>query len=163
MTTPSPNISTGRSLQDNKASFLRVLENAARRVDWLTFDMDPLTTDDTAVIDQMSRLARSHESSCVRILLVQPERLQGKRHRLLLLMQQLGSKIQMRTATEQQKRELVSCFAVCDKSMWYRRPIATQWEFEAGDAPTISRVLLGEFDDLWQHADQHHPFRRLEI
>jgi predicted GNAT family N-acyltransferase len=112
----------------------------------------------------LSELARLHKSTEIRILVLRPEQLAGRGHRLLELQQRLNSSIYLRALPEDQAGQVDEEFLVADNAgllVSKRTETNSHWA-DFSNRPSALNYIL-QFDLLWNQASEDSRLRRLSL
>lgn len=126
--------------------------------------LNPDIYDNDTVRSALSELARLHKSTEIRILVLRPELLAGRGHRLLELQQRLSSSIFLRALPEDQAGQVDEEFLVADNSglLVSRRSEPNQHWADFSNRPSALNYIL-QFDLLWNQASEDSRLRRLSL
>lgn len=125
------------------------LAETSRKVDILTLDLDRLLYGDESVCNAISKVARGHAQSHIRILVKNPRPALENHHRLIALQQRLTSKIEIRQLAITPENESRG-YSVCDnRSILLQHNDGEYDGFCNTDARPEAQALLEEFDQLW--------------
>ncbi len=147
----------------SRAISIQMIDACRRNLDIISRDLDPCIYDTTEMLDAIKKLALRSRLSRIRILILQPETLRSRGHRLLELSERLSSFIEIRKPGEQH-RNFNKALLLIDGTGYIRRPHSDRFEGRANfdDRKTASE-LKDEFDLLWEHGERDSNFRRLSL
>lgn len=137
---------------------------ARRRIDLLSWDLDPALYEQEALLEGVRYLALELSGRLpVRVLLVDAQPAVRHGHRLIELARRLSTDVQIR-AVPADWAEHCDQFLLCDDQGYaltpFRNPQRTQVEFQAG---AQTRRLRRLFEHIWQQGDIHQELRRLSL
>ncbi len=156
------NIELG-SAGDGHDVALALFEQARREVLIASYDLESAILDHEDVVDALSRLARGHRLSEVRILLQSPDRALRHGHRLVTLAQRLSSHIKIHRPGEEHKG-LAEAFIVVDGIGYIKRQQADRFEGIASfKAPIEARDLRAAFNTMWERSEPEIQLRRMQL
>jgi len=166
MTSPdSPDSGLRRltSRQECLDCLLALLPLARRQVDIAARWLDPPLYDREEVLDALRGLAVRQRRSRIRLLVLQPEGLEQRGHRLLDLAFRLTSFFEVRRPAEED-RDFNEALLLVDDAAWLRQPQADRYESSicGTDAGSL-RALRHRFDGIWTRAEGLVEFRRLSV
>jgi hypothetical protein len=150
-------------LQELRRVSTEIAAQASRTIDLLSNELDAMLYDQRPFLECLKQLAlRSHQSR-IRILLRDNVRAQREGHRLVELVRQLPSNMEIRRPTEshcQQRDELL----IADGSGYFRRDERNR---NRGFASYRNRLqadqLLRRFEEIWQQSSNDSDLRRLHL
>lgn len=124
--------------------------------------LNPDVYDNETVRSALSELARLHKSTEIRILVLRPELLAGRGHRLLELQQRLSSSIFLRALPEDQAGQVEEEFLVADSAglLVSKRSEPNNHWADFSNRPSALNYIL-QFDLLWNQASEDSRLRRL--
>lgn len=153
-----------RSEAEVREFSLAAITAARRELRVLTRDLEATLYAHPGVIDALRQFATSGRGPQVRILVIEPERLQGDGHALLPLAQRLSSVFALRTPVDPEDRQVAEGYLVADETAYVFRPLATRFEGSAClEAPARARQLAQAFDRRWERARVLSEWRALGI
>lgn len=147
----------------NRAVSIKMIDKCRRYLNIISRDLDPCIFDTREMSDAIKKLALRSRSCRIRILILQPESLKSRGHRLLDLSERLSSFIEIKKPSKQHSDYNRSLLLV-DNCGYIRRPHSDRFEGQANfnDRKTVSE-LQEEFKILWEHGVQDPNFRRLSL
>lgn len=126
--------------------------------------LDPQVYDNDTVRNALSELARLHKTTEIRLLVLRPDKLSGRGHRLLELQQRLNSSIGLRALPEEQAGQVDEEFMVADNAgliVSKRLEPGSHWA-DFSNRPSALNYIL-QFDLLWNQAQEDPRLRRLSL
>ncbi|HAZ61478.1 MAG TPA: hypothetical protein DCY89_07900 [Gammaproteobacteria bacterium] len=151
------------SRQECLARVLELLPLARRRVEIAAAWLDPLLYDRDDVVESLRSLAVRERRARIRLLVLQPEGLEKRGHRLLDLAFRLSSFFEVRRPAEED-RSFSEAMLLVDETGWLRQPRADRHEGSVtGSDAGSARALRLRFEELWQRAEPLLEFRRLSL
>jgi hypothetical protein len=142
---------------------LEVLPQARRQVDIAARWLDPSLYDREEVLAALRALVVRQPRARIRLLVLEPEGLEKRGHRLLELASRLSSFFAVRRPAEEDC-DFNEAWLLVDESAWLRQPQADRHagSITGNDAASV-RALRQHFDALWARAEELAEFRRLSI
>jgi hypothetical protein len=128
-----------------------------------TEDLEPALYDETAFLDAVSRLARTHSQSRIWILIQDARKVVAHGHRLIEVARRLSSAIQLRRPGPQY-RNYHESFLLADGCGYLHRPIAARYEGTA-NFHDPGKVADWEkyFMEVWERSEPDEEIRRLYL
>ncbi len=158
--TPGPRLASRQECLDR---VLELLPLARRRVEIVATSLDPLLYDREDVVLALRALAVRERRARIRLLVLQPEGLEKRGHRLLDLAFRLTSFFEVRQPAEED-RDYSEAMLLVDETGWLRQPRADRHEGSVtGSDAGSARALRQRFEELWQRAEPLVEFRRLSL
>jgi len=147
----------------SRAISIQMINKCRRDLDIVSRDLDPCIYDTSEMLDAIKKLALRSRLSRIRILVLQPETLKSRGHRMLDLSERLSSFIKIRRVGKEHS-SFNSAMLLVDECGFVRRPHSDRFEGRANfkDRKTVSD-MQGEFDLLWNHSQKDPNFRRLSL
>ncbi len=126
--------------------------------------LEPDIYDNPRIEEAVSRLARLHRNSEIRLLVCDSRELATYGHRLLSLAQRLSSAIKIRVIDKQLASQLTETFLVADKLglMVLNRVEPEQRWADFNNVP-VAKTYADQFEELWHSAHEDPRLRRLVI
>jgi hypothetical protein len=158
---PLPVLVTDRqTCADSVATMLAL---AAQRVDIAARRLDPALFDREAVVESLRQLVTRQRRARVRLLVLQPEGLEKRGHRLLELAFRLSSYFEVRHPPAEEA-DFNEAMVLVDESSWLHQRQADRYDSgQYGEDITTLRHLRTRFDGLWTHSLALTEFRRLML
>ncbi len=138
--------------------------NACRRhLNIISRDLDPCIYDNTEILDAIKKLVLRSRLARIHIIILQPESLYTRGHRLIDLAQRLSSYIAIRRP-DREDASYNKALLLADDCGYIRRPHSDRFEGKANfnDRKTVSE-LQDEFERLWEHGYSDPNFRHLTL
>lgn len=162
-TPPPPSAVELDDVAGHRALTLEFLAQAKRQVDIAARQLDPRLYDDAEILGRLQAFVLSSRRTRVRVLILRPEGLEKRGHRLIELALRLSSFIELRVPGPEDV-DINTAMLLIDDATYIYRPQADRYE---GMAHTADRArvnqLRREFDLLWQRALPASEFRRLGV
>jgi hypothetical protein len=128
-----------------------------------TEDLEPAIYDDSAFLDDVSRLVRAHSQSRVWILINDARKVVQHGHRLIEIARRLSSSIQLRRPAPQY-RNYHESFLLADGCGYLHRPIVARYE---GTANFHDPGKVADFEkyfmEVWERSEADEEIKRLYI
>lgn len=138
-------------------------QQATKSIDILSRHLDPGVFDNTDFIDAVKNLSISSKFTKVRILLNDSEPMTKNGHRIIDLIQQLTSTIEVRKISNDYK-SYNEAFSLFDgKGVIYLRYADRYDGFANFDRPRLVTELSNFFNEVWEHSTPDSNLRRLYI
>lgn len=152
------------AVTDLSATVASLASQCRRQLRIFSESLNPDVYDNETVRSALSELARLHKSTEVRILVLRPELLRGRGHRILDLQQRLDSSILLRTLPEDQAGQVDEEFLVADNAglLVSKRNDPGQHWADFSNRPSALNYIL-QFDMLWNQASEDPRLRRLSL
>lgn len=158
---------TGRIRVDdadsNRAVALAMARQGRRTIELASRQLDPLVYDTPDFIDALKHMVLGSRYARVRILVLQPDAVVTRGHRLLQLAHTLSSFIEVRVpGTDHQ--DFNEAMLVVDRSAYIHRLLSDRYEGRADfNDPNAVVDLLRRFDTVWEHGEIDPNFRALHL
>ena len=142
---------------------IALTQQASKSIDILSRHLDPGVFDNTDFIDAVKNLSISSKFTKVRILLNDSEPMTKNGHRIIDLIQQLTSTIEVRKISNDYK-SYNEAFSLFDgKGVIYLRYADRYDGFANFDRPRLVTELSNFFNEVWEHSTPDSNLRRLYI
>lgn len=151
-------------VEDLAATVASLASQSRHQLRIFSESLNPDIYDNDTVRTALSELARLHKSTEIRILVLRPEQLTGRGHRLLELQQRLSSSIFLRALPEDQAGQVDEEFLVADSAgllVSKRSDTHNHWA-DFSNRPSALNYIL-QFDLLWNQASEDPKLRRLSL
>lgn len=128
----------------------------------LSYDLNKDYFDNDALADALSRLARSHPSASIRVLLINNQLLSRSSHRLLNLYHRLPSSIQFRVLADENIELIREGWVVADRAGVLGFPIdgnGTSWS-DFNNRP-LANDYIELFNRYWHTATEDPSLRSI--
>jgi len=148
---------------DNREAALQMAQQARRRVDIFTLDLESAIYNQAPFEEALSRLLRSTPSSRARILVQESSHAVQTGHCLIHLAQRLSSHIEIRKpATDY--AGMNEAFLIADETGYIHRTPGDQYEGVANFKDRYTaRQLTALFNEIWERSQPDPQVRRLYI
>jgi hypothetical protein len=160
METPSKSCDTLtliEGLESFQKYFRLIGDTTTKELDLLFDQIDLNLFNDQDAIDHLSRMARLHPKSSLRILLKNTRNIASQHCLLLNLAQRLPSKITIRQLTTEPQDNKIN-YAIADrKQLLLRHNRDTYQGFFNSEARPEAQNLLEEFNELWERQSKDIP------
>ncbi|MES9901573.1 MAG: acyltransferase [Sedimenticola sp.] len=141
----------------------RLAEQAVRRLDLFTFDLDATLFDSKPFLEAVKRLTIGSPLSRVSILLQDNHKVQTQGHRLLELARRLTSKIEIRRPHADHINQLEN-YLLADECGYLLRPLHTSYEADTDFNDRYhARGLTEKFIEVWECSEPDSMLRRLYL
>ncbi|MEJ1377720.1 MAG: acyltransferase [Candidatus Sedimenticola sp. (ex Thyasira tokunagai)] len=141
----------------------RLVEQAVRRVDIFTFDLDAQLFDRQPFLEAVKQLAIGGPLSQINILLQDNHRVQTEGHRLLELARRLTSKIEIRRPHADHIDQLEN-YLLADECGYLIRPLYTSYEASTDFSDRYTaRGMTEKFMKIWECSEPDTVLRRLYL
>jgi len=150
---------------ENRDAVISLAGQSRFSLDFFTPDMDPRIFDNTELETCVLRLARTHPSSNIRILIQDSTRAVQQGHCLIRLAQKLTSSVFIHNPANEYKDEL-STFVIADGIGLLHRPHSSSNNYDAVVnymSPQRAGELHDYFNEMWERSTPDSQIRRLYI
>lgn len=156
------NFAVSRASELKLASY-RMFAQAKRRIDILSFDLDPRVLSDRNIEQAVSQLARRSRYSEIRLLVFDTLQLQSSDHRLVSLSQRLSSFISIRVLAKDFQQTPYGLYLVDDAGLIYR---SNHSEYQAkvffNDMNKVKEYRK-QFEEMWEQSRLASELRALSL
>ena len=151
------------SMDDNRNAAIALANQCRNTLVLQSYDLDPLIYDNADFIEAVRQVAVNSTRARIQILIEDSRNIITSGHRLINLMRQLTSYIEIRKISTDLKT-LPDAFLVCDETgLIYRRQTHRYEGIANFNDRGRCRQLLAEFHDSWEKAVPDPELRRLHI
>ena len=162
-----PEVMTTRIVMTSKAdvrdAVLRVISGANRSLAIFSGDLEPGIYDDPEILTAIKQMVLSRTYARIRVLVADSERAIRRSNRFVHLARRLSSFIEFRQLAEEHLAR-PEAWLVADESGVVYRANRERWDGIADTRePSVARLYLQEFDQMWQQALPAAELRRLSI
>lgn len=142
---------------------IALTQKATRTIDIISKNLDPGIFDIPDFIEAIKQLSISSKFTKIRILIKDSEPMIRNGHRLIEIIQQLTSSIEIRKISEEYKsyNEAFSLFDT--RGVIYLRYDDRYEGFANYDHPRMAAELSNLFNEIWEYSEPDANFRRLYI
>jgi len=142
---------------------IALTQQASRNIDIISKQLDPGVFDSLDFIEAIKKLSVASKFTKIRILIKDSEHITSNGHRIIKLIQQLTSSIEVRKISEEYK-SYNEAFSLFDcKGVIYLR-YADRYEGIANfERPRLATELSHFFNEVWEHSAPDENLRRLHI
>ena len=138
------------SLDDMRSAINRVAAGAQRLMSLYTPDLEPELYDQSPFLDIAKRFVLARNFAKIRVLVSDSRRLPRDNNRFLAMSRRLGSYIEVRMVQTPTPQRAAS-YLIADDRMLVLRARTPGWTGVADfNSPASARLLLNEFDVIWQ-------------
>lgn len=124
-------------------------------------ELDPLVFDTEEFADAVKYLALRHRRAKIQIIVFEPDTIVKRGHRLLDLTDRLSSFIMIRKA-HYSFNAYNECMMVADATGYIHRENGERFEGTANfKDPRHSKILLKQFEEMWEMATPDPNFRKM--
>lgn len=142
---------------------IALTQQATRSIDILSKHLEPGVFDNTDFIDAVKQLSISSRFTKIRILIGDSDPMTKNGHRIIELIQQLTSSIEVRQISEEYK-SYNEAFSLFDgKGVIYLRYADRYDGFANFNRPRLATELSNFFNEVWEHSTPDSNLRRLHI
>jgi predicted GNAT family N-acyltransferase len=146
---------------DSAATIEDLCSQARRTIRIFSHSLEPALFAANTIADAISKLARRHRQSQIRLLICDETPLRECRHPLLELSQRLPSAIPLRILPSDYRTESEDFFVLADSSGIFAYPNgAPENSWCSYHLPPKVRHYQERFDRMWEHAEQPYYLRR---
>lgn len=151
--------------RENKKAVISLAKQACNSIDILTQDMDANIYNNKYFEQCVFRLARQHPKTLIRILVQDTTMAVKNGHCLIRLAQHLSSSVLIHNPSRDDKNERINFMLVDNKGVYYRAASLRKSYKAIADfnAPHRAKLLLDNFDTVWQQSKPDTQTRRLYV
>ncbi len=142
---------------------IALTQQTSRNIDIISKNLDSGVFDTAEFIEAIKNLSISSKFTRIRILIKDSEQMTQYGHRIIDLIQQLTSSIEIRKISEEYKsyNEAFSLFDT--KGIIYLRYADRYEGFANFNRPRLAAELSNFFNEVWEHSSPETNLRRLYI
>lgn len=160
---PDPNNISLSSRDEVKIINIALAQQAVRSIDIMTRNFDPGVFDNIDFIDAIKQLAISSRLTKIRILIKDSDHMIRNGHRMIELIQQLTSSIEVRKIPEDYK-SYNEAFSIYDGKGIIHLRYADRYEGIANfNRPRLATELSNVFNEIWGRSLPDQNLRRIRI
>lgn len=151
------------SRDEVKVMNIALAQQTTRNIDIISNNLDASIFDTTDFIEAIKQLSISSKFTRIRILIKDSEPMIKNGHRMIELIQQLTSSIEVRIISDEYKsyNEAFSLFDT--KGVIYLRYSERYEGFANFDRPRLVTELSNLFNEVWEHSVPDTSLRRLHL
>ena len=154
------NISTR---EENRLAACRLAAQAARKLDLISRELDPLIYDSAEFIEMVRGLPLKNSFSEIRIVVAEPQSIVRRGHRLVNLAGMLSSFIQMRKLPKNLKN-FGENILIVDETGYLQRENEARFDARVSfNDRRQSRVFSELFNSIWHNAEPDPNLRRMSL
>lgn len=142
---------------------IALTQQATRNIDIISDHLDPGIFDTPDFIDSVKKLSISSRFTKIRILIKNSEAIVRNGHRMIDLIQQLTSSIEVRNISEEYKSYNEAFTSFDGKGIVYLRYADRYEGFANFNRPRLVTELTNFFNEIWEHSIPDSNLRRLHI
>jgi len=146
--------------EEHTLATLMMAQQANRSIEILSRDLDPVIYNTAEFVDAVKRLVLKSKYVKVRVLVHDPQAIVKRGHRMVDLAMQLSSYIEIRLPGHEHANFNESIF-IADTTGFIHRinPERFEGKLNFNDKRT-SRILLHQFDEMWEKSRSDPNFKR---
>lgn len=149
--------------QESAEAALELVKQARLKLSIISKDLDPLIYDQADFVEALRKLAIKGRNVDIRILVIEPELIVRKGHKILDLATKISSYIQILKPAEQFK-SFNEAVLIADEVGYLFRENAERYNGKVNfNGRRESKYLLDVFDDMWSTAITDPNLRRMHI
>ncbi|HQU16398.1 MAG: hypothetical protein B7Z66_10275 [Chromatiales bacterium 21-64-14] len=149
--------------EDSRNAALALVNQARHTLRLFTRDLDPALYDHLPFLEAVRRLATRGRLSGVQIMILEPQRVVRRGHRLVELSRRLTTGIELRRP-QPEYRDHTEHFLIADETGLLFRPLEERYEGWASfRAPLAARVWLKFFAEAWSGSEPDPELQRLYL
>ena len=142
---------------------IALTQQSSRNIDIISKHLDSGIFDNPDYIEAVKKLSISSKFTKIRILIKDSNPITQKGHRMIELIQQLTSSIEVRKISDEYK-SYNEAFSLFDgKGVIYLRYADRYEGFANFDRPRLVTELTNFFNEVWEHSAPDSNLRRLHI
>lgn len=142
---------------------IAMTQKAQRKIDIITRSLDPAVFDNNDFIEALRQLSIKSKFTRVRILILDAEPAIKNGHRLISLIQQLTSSIEVRKISEEYKGYNEAFMIYDETGLIYLRYADRYAGIANFDRKRMATELTNFFNEVWEHSEPDPNLRRLHI
>ena len=151
------------SRDEVKVINIAMTQQTSRTIDLISRHLDPAIFDTPDFIEAIKNLSISSRFTKIRILIKDSDPMTKNGHRLIDLIQQLTSSIEVRKISEEYK-SYGEAFTLFDgKGVIYLRHSDRYEGLANFDRPRLATELSNFFNEVWEHSAPDENLRRLHL
>ncbi len=151
------------SKKENYSACLSLAEQAGHTLEIISRDLDPQIFDQPDFIQAIKNLALKSRRSRIRILIFEVQSIIRRGHRLIELASQLSSFIEIRKPANEFK-DYNEGLLLADNTAYVQKKNADRYEAKLNFSDKRqSKMLLKEFEEMWETAKPDPNLRRMSI
>ena len=151
------------SRDEVKVINIAMTQQTSRTIDIISRHLDPAIFDTPDFIDAIKKLSISSKFTKIRILIKDSDPMTKNGHRLIDLIQQLTSSIEVRKISEEYK-SYGEAFTLFDgKAVIYLRHSDRYEGLANFNRPRLATELSNYFNEVWEHSVPDANLRRLHL
>lgn len=151
------------SRDEVKIMNVALTQKTYRSIDIISRFLDSNVFDNTDFLEAIKKLSISSKFTRIRILIQDSEPMIKSGHRIIELIHQLTSSIEVRKISDEFKSDNQS-FSIFDgKGILYLRSAERYNGFANFDRPRLATELSNTFNETWEHSEPDINLRRLYI
>lgn len=151
------------SRDEVKIMNIALTQQATRNIDIISDHLDPGIFDTPDFIESVKKLSILSKFTKIRILIKNSEAIVRNGHRMIELIQQLTSSIEVRIIAEEYKSYNEAFSAFDGKGIVYQRYADRYEGFANFNRPRLVTELTNYFNEIWEHSTPDSNLRRLHI
>ena len=151
------------SSEDNQTAAIRLVAQGSRSLDIFSRDLEARIFDNMEFADAVRALAVKTRDMHVRILVIDPDPIIKRGHRLVELARRLTSHLEIRKVHEDYCNNPESYLVVDNRGLLHRK-LASRYEAVVNfNNPMTATELHHQFSEMWERSKQYMDFKRLYI
>ena len=147
------------SLAEARVAVDSAAATARRMISIYTQDLEPELYEQSGFLEIIKSFVLSRSFSKVRVLLVNPGRVNADSNRFIAMGRRLSSHIDIRYVAEHTPQRACAYFIADDHAIMYRLRADTWDGIVDLNNPTVARLYLGEFDAVWNASAPERALR----
>jgi hypothetical protein len=149
--------------EESVLASLKMAQQAKRTINIISRNLDPIIYDTPEFVDAVKYMVLKSKNNRVRILVQEPEQIVKRGHRLLNLSMILTSFIEMRVPSKEHSSYNEALF-IADQSGYLYRKNSARYEGQLNfNDNRRSRILIHEFDEIWEKSRTNPNLKRTLI
>lgn len=151
------------SRDDVKMTNLSLTQQTSRNINIMSKNLDAGIFDNQEFVEAIKQLSISSKFSKIRILIKDSDSICQNGHRMIKLIQQLTSSIEVRKVAKEYNSDSRE-FTLFDHKGVIYRPHAERYEGVAHfNRPSLVSELLNYFNEVWEHSIPDEKLRRVYL
>lgn len=151
------------SRDEVKATNLSLTQQTSRNINIISKNLDAAIFGNQEFVEAIKQLSISSKSSKIRILIKDSDSMCQNGHRMIKLIQQLTSSIDVRKVAKEYSSDSRE-FSLFDHKGVIYRPHAERYDgFAHFNRPRLVSELLNYFNEVWEHSLPDEKLRRVYL
>ncbi len=151
------------SREENQAAVTKMAQQSRHSIEIISRELDPALYDSVDFVDAVKKMILDNRRAKVRIMVFESRAISSRGHRLVTLAENLSSFIDIRNPGVEHKDYNESLF-IADTVAYIHRLNAERFEASLNFCDKRrSKMLLNQFDEMWETATPDANLRKIQI